>query len=511
MRKLRLVRVAFAMLAALVSSGVLQHSAGAQTTPAAGGSPAPERPVAGAAGIGDPLRPLAGNGGYEVRHYDLALDIDPAKGSIRDATATISATATASLSAFNLDFRGLDIVSLAVDGEAASWDRSGAELTVRPRAPLGAGANFAVEVRYRGTPVTVADPFEQGWWTVDGAVFIVGEPGGAENWFPVNGHPADRASYTLRLTVPRGYDAMAGGELVAEATMAERTTTVWEQDEAIASYLVSFVVAPELELLRATGPGGVPVVHAVPPDLGKAGRAALGRVPEMLGFFERIFGPYPSDRFGGAVVDGFAAALETEEMVIYGRTALNEATVAHEVAHHWFGNSVGLERWRDIWLNEGFAAYAEVLWAEQADGPAARDRMLADLATRLRNSAQGNRPPVVVADPEPDQLFAGPIYARGALTLHALRTELGDEAFFRLLRTWHERYAGATATTDEFVALAGEIAGRDLDPLFDRWLYRPAPPEPLLPEPNRPAATPGSATARIGRVETTAGTDRSPK
>jgi aminopeptidase N len=174
-------------------------------------------------------------------------------------------------------------------------------------------------VRYRGTPAKVADPFEQGWWSVDNTVFIVGEPGGAENWFPVNGHPADRAAYTLRLTVPEGYDAVAGGELVAEATEAGQTTTVWEQADAIASYLVTFVVAPELELLRATGPHGIPIVHAVPPDLDEPGRAVLARVPEMMAFFEGIFGPYPSDRFGGAVVDGFAAALETEEMVIYGR------------------------------------------------------------------------------------------------------------------------------------------------------------------------------------------------
>ncbi len=503
-------RAAFAIVAVLVWLGTSDHPAQAQVTLTPVGSAVPDGPIAGAAGIGDPLRPLAGNGGYEVRHYDLALDIDPANGRIRDAAATVSATATATLSAFNLDFRGLDILSLAVDGEPAAWDRSGAELTVRPRAPIGAGADFAVEVRYRGTPAIVADPFEQGWWTVGNTVFIVGEPGGAENWFPVNGHPADRAAYTLRLTVPGGYDAVAGGELVAEATEAGQTTTVWEQEDTIASYLVTFVVAPELELLRATGPHGIPVVHAVPPDLDEPGRAVLARVPEMMAFFEGLFGPYPSDRFGGAVVDGFAAALETEEMVIYRPTAQNEATDAHELAHHWFGNSVGLERWRDIWLNEGFAAYAEVLWAEYADGPVVRDRMLANLAARLRDSAPGNRPPIVVADPEPDQLFAGPIYARGALTLHALRTEIGDDRFVRLLRTWHDRYAGDDATTEEFVALANEIAGRDLGAFFDRWLYQSELPESLLPEPAEPAATPGSEAALIGSAQTIVGTGDPP-
>lgn len=476
----RFARGAALVLVALVWCA--QPTAILGQTPIAG--PVAGVPRPGAAGAGDPLAPLAGNGGYDVRRYDLALDVDVAAGMIREATARIDAEATESLSRFNLDLRGLEVGSVRVNGEAADWDRSGAELEVTPPRPIAAGAAFSVEVAYHGDPAldAVADRFERGWLTADGTVYVAGEPGGAESWFPANGHPEDAATFTLRITVPTGTDVVAGGDLVERTSADGRDTFVWANHDAIPTYLATFAAGDfDVETWdEQVGAQTIHVTYAFPPDATDRERDAVASTGEMLRYFSRLFGPFPSDRIGGVVVDGFGAALETEEMVVYGRTALEERTVAHEIVHHWFGNSVRLRRWRDIWLNEGIARYAEALWAEHEGGPAARDRVLADLASALERGAFDPDRAFPIADPPEGRLFDGAIYNRGALALHALRVEIGDEAFFRLLREWHARNAGEAATTAEFVALAGEIAGCDLGQFFDRWLYRAPLPKPLL-------------------------------
>jgi len=439
--------------------------------PAAGQEAVPAA-LPGAAGIGDPYFPEQGNGGYDVAHYRLDLDLDPERGAISDGLATITATATQDLASFHLDYRGPAIREVTVDGEAAGYEQQGAELIVTPRQAVANGDRFEVAVAYRGVPDGGRDPFTRGWWAVPGAIFVAGEPSGAEVWYPVNGHPADKAAYTFALTVPEPFDVVANGTLVETRDEGETRTFVWVAPEPMASYLVTLHAA-DLEFEESVGPGGLPILHAFPPSVGAEERAVFAEVPAMLAFFEARFGPYPFASFGGTVVDApFGAALETQTMVIYGRGAVGEATVAHEVAHHWFGNSVGLERWQDIWLNEGFARYAEYLWQEETEGRAAAERALRGVYAGLAPGGMSSRSRLLIGDPGPERLFAGPVYARGALTLHALRREVGDETFFAILRGWAERHRHGTATTPEFVALAEELSGRELTAFFDAWLYQ---------------------------------------
>lgn len=463
---------------------------------AAGQTPAPvvvadaARP--GAESIGDPLTPMAGNGGYDVKRYDLALDVDVDGGTIREATALIEAVATQPLSRFNLDLRGLTVDTVRVDGEPATWDRDGAELIVTPAGSIAEGAPFTVEVAYHGDPALaeVADRYERGWLTADDTVYVAGEPGGAENWFPANGHPEDAAAFTLRITVPTGTEVVASGDLLEHTSDDGRDTFVWVNDDEIPTYLATFAAGGfDVRTWDEDVDGGmVRVTYAFPPDATERERSAVANTGEMLRYFSGLFGPFPSDRIGGVVVDGFGAALETEEMVVYGRSALEERTVAHEIAHHWFGNSVRLRRWRDIWLNEGIARYAEALWAEHEGGPEARDRVLESLASALEGASADTNRSFAIGNPDADELFDGSIYNRGALALHALRVELGDEVFFRLLKEWHARNAGRAVTTREFVSLAEEVSGRDLEAFFNRWLFEAALPDPLLP------TAPGNAT-----------------
>jgi aminopeptidase N len=459
---------------------------GAAATVAQPATPVGDKPAPGAAGIGDAYYPLLGNGGYDVRHYTLTLDLDVAAGRIRDATATLDAVATQHLSAFNLDYRGPVIDAITVDGRPASWNRDGGELTITPTTPIASGAAFQTTVRYHGTPtVDSADRFERGWWTSGDSIFTVGEPAGADRWYPVNGHPRDKATYTLIVTVPEPYTVVANGALVAETELPgsgggpPRRTFTWENDDPTASYLV-LIHAAELDIQKETGPGGITLIEAFPPDFSNQEARYFAQVPEMIATFEEYFGPYPFSSLGSTVFadSAFDAALETQGMVGYDRSAVSERTVAHEVAHQWFGNSVSPARWQDIWLNEGLARYAEVLWFEAAHGRQAANahlnRQMSSLATVTRTP---NGAGVLIGDPGPDHLFSEVVYAGGALLLDDLRHRIGDDTFFQLLREWAARYRYGTATTDDFIALAEEVSGEDLDAFFADWLATPWTPQ----------------------------------
>lgn len=489
----------------LLNSRVLRNGAtlcllvllAANATPAALGAQSPvasavlatppaNGPAPGAPGIGDPYYPLLGNGGYDAIHYTIDLDLDVEGGTIVEATTTIDALATQDLSAFNLDYRGPQIDAVTVDGAPADWKRDGGELTITPARPLPAGEPFQTEVRYHGTPdIDENDRFERGWWTTDHSIFAVGEPAGSDVWYPVNGHPRDKATYTLMVTVPEPYEVVSNGLLdsVARSTGAagnpSTVTYTWDNQEPTASYLVMFHAA-ELDVTFDKGPGGITLIDAFPPDLTHEEQRRFDRVPEMIEVFTKLFGPYPFPSLGNTVFTDtpFNAALETQTMIGYDRSAVSERTIAHETAHQWFGDSVSPARWQDIWLNEGFARYAEILWADAAHGPdaaaAALQRQIAGFATVSR-TADGKG--VLIGEPGADHLFTEVVYAGGALVLHELRERLGDETFFRLLQEWAARYRYSTVTTEDFIALAEDVSGEDLDAFFTDWLYTPWTPD----------------------------------
>jgi len=196
----------------------------------------------------------------------------------------------------------------------------------------------------------------------------------------------------------------------------------------------------------------------------------------MLTYFSKLFGPYPFDVYGALVMNtDFGSALENQTMSIFGIDSIDvkdvktsELTVAHELAHQWFGDSVSVADWSDIWLNEGFAYYSEGLWVEHTDGRAALDEWVKSQYADIVKSPQFYPPP---GSPPANDLFNEGVYVRGGLTLHALRLEVGDETFFKILQTYFERYKGGNATTDDFIAVAQEVSGKDLKNLMDSWLY----------------------------------------
>ncbi|WP_327047261.1 M1 family metallopeptidase [Microbispora sp. NBC_01189] len=423
----------------------------------------------GAPGIGDPYYPLQGNGGYDVGHYDLRLRFDPGDHTA-DATATITATATHNLSRFDLDFSGPEIRSVTVDGARAGYRRDGQELVITPAAGLRAGATFTVAVSYAGKLTAVSDDTgRQGWINTKDGAFVASQPDGARSWFPANDTPADKATFSFRVSAPEELTVLANGERAGadDTTGSDGYRTVrWEMRQPMAPYLAMLAIG---RFVVSEGTvDGIPNVTAYDPALAEKSKHLHDLTAEAVRWESSLFGPYPFSSTGG-VADGRGSvtALETQGRPVYSGGPTDDSEIVHELAHQWFGNSVGVRSWRDIWLNEGFAKYAEWLYQEQHDGPSARDTF-----DRLYRK-DGAFWHLKTGDPGQAHMFdENAIYLRGAMTVHALREKIGDKVFFTLLKTWAQEHKYGTVTTSDFVDLAERLSGQNLGSFFDAWLYQ---------------------------------------
>jgi aminopeptidase N len=426
---------------------------------------------AGADSVGDPYTPASGATGYDVEHYDLDLAWDP-EDEVLDGVVTITASATQDLDRLSLDLVGFDIEALEVDGQAVEYERDDRDLRISLDETVPEGDELTVAVTYGGEPTpTTSIGFETGWLTLsDGSAFVVGEPDGAAGWFPSNDHPSDKASFDIEMTAPEGWTVAANGELVDREDNGDGATWTWQEDDPMATYLASVTIG-EYRVHEEEGPDGLPLISFFPAEGFDELVEAFEVHAEMIEVFEERFGPYPFDSYGAIVVpEPLGFAFETQTRSLFGIDLVAESFLAHELAHQWYGNSVTLARWEDVWLNEGFATYGEMLWEEGSDPAYDID---ADAAARAQQP--GMEGPIL--DPGPERWFSEAVYQRGALTLHALRREVGDRRFFRILRTWASEYAYDVATTDDFVALASEIAGEDLSEFFEAWLEESELPE----------------------------------
>jgi aminopeptidase N len=422
-------------------------------------------------GIGDPLLPAAGNPGYDVQHYAIDLNILSVETGELTATTEITLLPEMTLRRFNLDFSSLDITSLTVKDAPAEFDFDDGELTITPAEPLTEGQNADVRIEYEGTPRQDRNPIigAGGYTVYEDGIYVAGQPNSAATFVPVNDHPSDKATYSITITVPEPYLAVSNGVLESEVDNGDTTTYVYAMNDPMATYLMTLAVG-EFDVYPQTGPDDLPMRTYVPPGADPDIAGAFKRQGEMIEYFETLFGSYPFETAGGIVVDNprMGFALETQTLPIYSLSMVDfvgELVVVHELAHQWFGNSVSVENWQDIWLNEGFASYAEALWVEYIDGGAALRGYLLDFYQTARQSD------VLPGAPTLSTLFDGAVYHRGALTLHALRERAGDEVFFDILRAYADEFRYGNASTEDFVTVAERVSGQSLGALFDAWLF----------------------------------------
>ncbi len=461
----RRTRIAPLLTAALV--GALA-SGSVVATNASGSAAEPQVP--------DPYFPEDGNVGYDVLHYDI-------RDSYRFADKHLAGTTTVrlepleELTSFNLDLL-LTVESVEIDGVEAAFDKPDQhELTITPAEPLASGEPVAVTVKYHGFPARIAgDGPQPGDWLANRhEVVAMNEPHMAAWWFPSNDHPTDKATYDIRITAPRRREVVSNGVRVGRTVRERTATTHWRMTDPMATYLAFFAAGDfDVESGRAHGQR---YYNAVSQQLGDRARrsnlALLRQSARITAWLEDELGDYPFATTGGLVTSldpGFALENQTRPTYPAGPGL---STVVHELAHQWFGDSVAVQRWRDIWLNEGFATYLQVRY-DEAHGGRTTDRWLHVMYRYYRQ--ESSFWDLVVTDPGPASIFDSPIYNRGAMALAALRNKIGKADFRRLLRQWVATHEGGNVTAEEFEELAETASGKNLDAFFEAWLRAGTPP-----------------------------------
>lgn len=426
----------------------------------------------GSSGAGDPYYPNAGNGGYDAQRYSISLEWIP-KSQTLTGSAVITALSTKPLRSFYVDLM-LPVNSVIIDGKDAAFERRNrTEVKITPDKMIEKNSSFEVVITYGGRPADYSIGKDTPWWVTGDEVTVAGEPEGAAWWYPGNDHPADPATFDVSVRVPAGMEVISNGKLISrdEDNDDDFATWHWSCDHTMSSYQ-AFISIGQYELQQGTADGR-PYVYAVSDQLSAADRRQaftnLATSATIISDLEEMWGPYPYGQIGGVVPAHrlWYSGLETATRPVYDAKAIVEGDgsdlITHELAHMWFGDKVTLKQWNDIFDSEAYASFSEWLRTERTGGRSAADSLHASY-DRLKDNPDFWK--VTMTDPGKDHLFDS-VYYRGPMTLQALRTVMGDDAFFRFSRDWAR---GGTESVEDWMAAAQTYTRVDLDPFFAAWM-----------------------------------------
>ncbi|MDB5242477.1 MAG: peptidase [Spirosoma sp.] len=429
-----------------------------------------------------------GDATIDVTYYGLDLYLTHTPNYLRGAaTITLKSLAPA-LTSFFLDLNssttttgeGLRVDSVRAGNQLLPYQFSQNKLTITPAQPLATGQVLTLTVFYQGIPNSRdlgSFRFSTHERSTDPAIWTLSEPYGAPDWFPCRDSPSDKAdSSSVRITAPSRFVSVSNGILVNTTDNPDGTRTYqWRNRYPIAQYLISVAISnyERYDTPFTFGGRTMPVTHYIYPEVLPLVRANLDLTPQLLTLFSARFGPYPflSEKYGHAQIGRGTGGMEHQTISSMEEAALTPNVIAHELAHQWFGDYITCRDWQNIWLNEGFASYAEAVYAESTSGKAGYQSTMNAFATRAR-TARGS---IYVQDISnfANIFNSSRTYAKGAMVLHMLRGVVGDSTFFRILQTYTATpsLAYGTAVTEDFQAVAQQVSGRNLADFFRQWIY----------------------------------------
>lgn len=435
-------------------------------------------------GSPDPYTLDHGSTAYRVDRYELDLDVRLGSNRLI-GRALLRCTALEPTGQVVLDLVGLRASKIQLDGrKVQKFAQRSEHVVITPPAPLKAGQQFVLDVRYEGNPQPRRGLWgEVGWEELTDGVLVAGQPNGAASWFPCNDHPRSKSTFRIAITTDDNYRPVCNGRLVSRTRKSSRETWVYEHPEPMATYLATVQIGRYGLVPLNSNDTHHPVLQfaAVPAGLAEEALIGLRRQPDMMRTFEDCFGPYPFAEYTSVVTeDELEIPLEAQTLSIFGRNHMRDSweaqrLIAHELSHQWFGNSLTARSWKDIWLHEGFACYAEWLWSEESGTMTVADRVL----TAWKKLDVGPQD-LLIGDPGPGLMFDDRVYKRGALALHALRVTVGDEVFFAFLHHWTSSNRHGSVSTEAFIEAADSfVPGLDAATVLQPWLYEAA--LPALP------------------------------
>jgi aminopeptidase N len=420
----------------------------------------------------------------DVSHYRLQIRLEPEQSSF-SGSVTIEGEATAPVQSVSVDAAfNLTIESVKLFDSPAQFSRVSDRLSVAVPGGLAAGEQFRIAIVYRGLAVTVGRLGGGMLISDHGSARVMAtlsEPYAAPTWWPCMDDARDKATVEVEATAPEGYDVASNGLLESTRVNPDQSVTCsWRTIYPMSTYLVSVAATNysrfEDSYLALDGVTRMPLVYYVYPEHLDLARQKFAVTRRALEIFAPLFGEYPfvEEKYGMAEFP-WGGAMEHQTMTSLGQSIVGSATnngsgvIAHELAHQWWGDLVTMRTWDDIWLNEGFATYSEVLFYERHLGLHPGELMeQAYDDGQVMGALGGTVTAENAADPFDDR---GAIYTKGAWVLHMMRHLLGDQKFFDALRDYRARHEFGNASTADLKQAFERKFGSELDWFFDQWVY----------------------------------------